>query len=98
MLCRGQNYEFVTLNSESKDNVTSKIKLQSTSFFLHIEPIYVVFIQSVSFQQILKIYKMAPWVNVNRESKMWTIKNRNIIIGLIKLAKQNEAWMGWNVI
>ena len=51
MLCRGQDCKFCHI-----DNVKSLIKLQSTSFFIHIEPIYIVFISSCnSFQKLFKI-------------------------------------------
>ena len=47
MLRRGQNGEFCHKKSRGKNNVTSLIKLQSTSFFLQMEPIYLVFIISL---------------------------------------------------
>ena len=37
---------FVTFKSVVKNNVASLIKLQSTSFFLHMEPIYIVLISA----------------------------------------------------
>ena len=46
MLRREQNCEFCHIESGGKNNVTSLIKLQSTSFFLHIEPINVLFISA----------------------------------------------------
>ena len=39
MFCRGQNCEFCHIESRGKNNATNLIKLQSTSFFLHMEPI-----------------------------------------------------------
>ena len=59
MLCHGQNCEFCHMEFCGKINVTSLIKLQLTSFFLHIEPIHVVFISALQFLKIS--YKMAPF-------------------------------------
>ena len=50
MLRRGQNYEFCHIESQGENTVKSLINLQSTSFFLHIEPIYTVLYQPFSFQ------------------------------------------------
>ena len=46
MLRRGQHCEFCHIESCGKNNEKSLIKLQLTSFFLHIEPIYLVFISA----------------------------------------------------
>ena len=39
MLRRRQNCKFCHIESRGKNDVTNLIKLQSTSFFLHMEPI-----------------------------------------------------------
>ena len=44
MLRRGQICELCHIESRGKYDVTSLIKRQSTSFLLHMEPIYVVFV------------------------------------------------------
>ena len=55
-LRRGQNCEFCYIESGGKNNVTSLIKLQSTSFFLHMEPVYM---EPVSFQK--NIHDLTKW-------------------------------------
>ena len=50
MLCCGQNCKFCHIESCGKNTVTNLIKLQSTSFFLHMEPVYIHSHQPVSFQ------------------------------------------------
>ena len=57
MLRCGQNCEFCHIESCGKNNVTSYIKLQLTSFFLHMElhGAYSYSIQPVSFQKLFKI-------------------------------------------
>ena len=41
MLRQRQDWKFCHIESRGKNNVTSLIKLQPTSGFLHIEPIYI---------------------------------------------------------
>ena len=40
------------------------MKLQSTSRFLHMEPIYIVFVSAVSFQKLFKILQIGALVTI----------------------------------
>ena len=46
MICGGQNCKFCHIEPCGKNNVTSLIKLQLTSLFLHMESIYIVSISA----------------------------------------------------
>ena len=51
MFRRGQNYKFCHIESCGKNNATSLIKLQSTSFFQHMDTIDIVFISFCYFSK-----------------------------------------------
>ena len=61
MLRRGQNYKFCHIESRGKNDVTNLMKLQSASFFLHMEPIYILF---YSFQKLFKILQNGTLVTI----------------------------------
>ena len=63
MLRCGQNWKCCHIEPCGKNSVTNLIKLSSTSFFLHMESIYIVF-KSAYFQKFFKILQNGALVTI----------------------------------